>query len=160
MKKIISSHNMKIIQKNEISTPKCNCHKYPCPLEGNCQIKNVIYQATVQSENDTQTYVGLTSSTFKARWSNHKTGFEHEKHRKDTTLSKYIWELKDKKTEYDVTWKIIGRANPFSPISKVCNLCTLEKWFILFKPNIAKLNKKEELGNYCLHKASILLDKT
>ena len=68
---------MKIIQKNEISAPKCNCHKYPCPLKGNCQIKNVIYQATVKSENDEKTYVGLTGTTFKARWSNHKTGFVH-----------------------------------------------------------------------------------
>ena len=94
------------------------------------------------------------------RWANHNTGFKHEKHRKDTTLSKHIWELKDKKKDYDISWKIIGRANTFSPISRVCNLCTLEKWFILFKPNIAKLNRKEELSNYCLHKASILLDKT
>ena len=153
---------MKILEKNEIAAPQklCNCSKYPCPLEGNCGIRNVIYQATVQSENDEQTYVGLTSTTFKARWSNHNTGFEHEKHRTDTTLSKHIWELKDKKVDYKISWKIIGRANIFSPISRVCNLCTLEKWFILFKPNIAKLNRKEELSNYCLHKASILLDKT
>ena len=68
--------------------------------------------------------------------------------------------LAKEKEDIDISWKIIGRANTFSPISWVCNLCTLEKWFILFKPNIAKLNRKEELSNYCLHKTSILLDKT
>ena len=138
----------------------CNCKKFACPLDGQCQKRNLIYQATVQTTNNEETYIGLTSTTFKARWSNHETGFKHEHHRTDTTLSKHIWELKDKGTDYNIKWKIIGRASEFSPISQVCNLCTLEKWYILFKPSMAKLNRKDELSNYCLHKASILLDKT
>ena len=142
---------------------KCNCTKEPCPIEGKCQTENVVYQATVQSENNVETYVGLTSTTFKARWSNHKTAFKHVRHRNDTALAQHVWELKESNPNFDInkdiTWKFIGRANPFSPISGVCNLCTLEKWYILFKPNIATLNKKEEIGNYCLHKKQRLLDK-
>ena len=81
----------------------------------------------MRSENDEATYVGLTGTTFKARWSNHKTGFEHKSHRTDTTLAKHVWEFKDKNAgvEPEITWKFIGRAAPFSPISRVCNLCTL-----------------------------------
>ena len=162
MKKIISSHNKRILNKDENSASKkmCNCKKEPCPLDGICQIKNVVYQATVESENEEQNYVGLTSTTFKSRHANHKTSFKYESHRKNTSLSKYIWDLKDSGKNYNIKWKILGRAGTFSPISEVCNLCTLEKWHILFTPNLAKLNQKEELNNYCLHKKSILLDKT
>ena len=87
-KQIISSHNKKLLRKSENpKIKKCNCTKEPCPIEGKCQTENVVYQATVQSENDEQTYVGLTSTSFKARWSNHKTAFKHKKHKNDTTLA-------------------------------------------------------------------------
>ena len=120
----------------------------------------MVYQATVKSETDKQTYIGLTATTFKKRWANHQTSFDHQTHRKNTSLSKYIWQLKDSRTQFSMEWKIIGRAKPFSPISNICSLCTLEKWHILFTPDMATLNKKDELNNYCLHKKPNLLDKT
>ena len=88
MSQLISSHNKKILRKNENPViKKCNCTKEPCPIEGKCQTENVVYQATVQSENNVETYVGLTSTTFKARWSNHKTAFKHVSHRNETALA-------------------------------------------------------------------------
>ena len=54
-------------------------------------MNNMVYQATVKSENDTQTYVGLTATTFKARWSNHQTSFYHKSHMENTSLSKHIY---------------------------------------------------------------------
>ena len=162
MKKIISAHNQKVMRKSEnpVEEAMCNCKKYACPLEGKCQTNNMVYQATVKSETDKQTYIGLTATTFKKRWANHQTSFDHQTHRKNTSLSKYIWQLKDSRTQFSIEWKIIGRAKPFSPISNICSLCTLEKWHILFTPDMATLNKKDELNNYCLHKRTILLDKT
>ena len=62
--------------------------------------------------------------------------------------------------DYEITWKILERAKPFSPVSRICNLCTKEKYFIIFEPEKASLNKKEELNNHCLHKFSQLLDRT
>ena len=49
MKKIISSHNAKILRKNDIPQKKtCNCrNKKSCPLEGKFLSDNIIYQATV-----------------------------------------------------------------------------------------------------------------
>ena len=161
MKKIISTHNQKILRNSEKPAPEgCNCTKGPCPFGGKCQMNNLVYQATVKSENETETYVGLTATTFKARWSNHETGFKYSRKRTSTSLSNYIWDLKDKQKDYSIEWKMLGRAKPFSPISEICNLCTLEKWHILFTPEMATLNRKEELNNYCLHKKPILLDKT
>ena len=40
---------------NQRATPKCNCTKFPCPVLGKCQTRNVVYQATVRSENDEAT---------------------------------------------------------------------------------------------------------
>ena len=162
MKKIISTHNQKVIRnsENSVENRMCNCTKNPCPLGGKCQTNNLVYQATVKSENNRRTYIGLTSTTFKSRWANHQTAFNHQTHRNNTSLSKHIWQLKDDEKQFSIEWRIIGRAKPFSPISNICNLCTLEKWHIIYTPEMATLNKKDELNNYCLHKRAILLDKT
>ena len=165
MKKTISTHNAKILQQNERDTEKsCNCRvKNSCPLAGDCQAKNIIYQATVvtaQPNPQTHTYIGLTSTTFKERFANHKKSMKHEKYQTSTSLSQFIWDLKEKDVGFDISWKIIDRAQPFNPITRVCNLCTLEKYYFLYKPNLATINKKEEIHGNCLHKKSKLLENT
>ena len=162
MKNIISSHNQKVIRKTEKKTEKrkCNCQKKTCPLQGDCLVDNLVYQATVKSDNDEHTYVGLASTTFKLRLGNHKKSFKNATYRTETTLSSFVWDLKDNGKDYNLDWKLIGRAQPFSPISEVCNLCTLEKYFIIFHPELATINKREEINGHCLHKAPVLLDKT
>ena len=40
----------------------------------------------------------------------------------------------------------------FSPITGVCSLCTLEKWYILCKLENATINKKNEISNHCFHR--------
>ena len=68
--------------------------------------------------------------------------------------------MKDEGIEYDVSWKLIERAQPYSPITGLCALCTLEKYYIIFKPELATINKKNEVNNHCFHKVPVLLDKT
>ena len=163
IQKIISSHNQKVIKSSEtlVDKPLCNCRSKPnCPLEGKCLVDNLVYQAEVVTDKDTQTYVGLTSTTFKLRYGNHKESFKNENSKGKSTLSKHIWGLKNKGVKYETKFKIIGRAQPFSPISGICNLCTLEKYHILFTPHLATLNKREEINQFCLHKMPKLLDKT
>ena len=41
-----------------------------------------------------------------------------------------------------------------------CALCTVEKFHIIYKPELASLNLRNELGAHCTHKQSVLLDKT
>ena len=138
----------------------CNCrNKEECPLEGQCQLKELIYQATVETEGgETQNYVGLTANTFKERYSGHLTNFNNE-HSKGTTLSTYIWKLKNESKIYNITWKILKHAKPFSPINGQCALCTAEKKFIIFKPELSSLNSRNELGAHCRHKEMKLLFK-
>ena len=45
-----------------------------------------------------------------------------------------------------------NRAHPFSPVTGVCNLSTLEKFIILTKPQQSTLNKREEIFGTSRHK--------
>ena len=44
-----------------------------CPLDGNCLSSCIIYKATVSLEKEQVTYIGLTSTTFKERYNNHRS---------------------------------------------------------------------------------------
>ena len=93
MKKLLSSHNQKIlnINKNQENKKMCNCRTPPCPLQGKCQTDNLVYQATVKMDREKQTYIGLASTTFKLILANHKISFNKEEKRCTTTLRSHIW---------------------------------------------------------------------
>ena len=59
-------------------------------LNGECLTKNIVYKATVESIDTTKQYIGMTSTTFKDRFSNHKKSFKNEKYKTETKLSNYI----------------------------------------------------------------------
>ena len=103
--------------------------------------------------------MGLATS-FKERFRNHTKSINHRKYSKETKLSRKIWQLRDEGSNFELRWKILARAQPFSPITGVCGLCTEEKWYILFRPNLASLNKREEIAGHCFHKAPALLKKS
>ena len=137
---------------------KCNCRKKEeCPMPGKCQTTSLIYQASVKTDEKTETYVGLTVNSFKKRYSGHKSSFKHNKRRHETTLSKYIWDLKDKNVDYTLSWTILARAQPFTKVTGLCHLCTREKHFIIFKPDLCTLNSRNELLSSCRHKRANLL---
>ena len=158
MEKIISSRNKKLLSTPQAEERMCSCPRNnPCPLDGKCLAKNVIYEAEVTQEDQTKNhYTGLCSTTFKARFGIHKQSFKNE-NLNQTSLSKFIWELKKQNVRYNVTWKILDRGQPFSPISGKCTLCIKEKFHILFRPTSADLNSRDEAFSNCRHKISKLL---
>ena len=155
----ISTHNKFCLVNNSQSQEKsCNCRdKHSCPLGGDCLIQNMVYQATVVSPMGRETYIGLTANQFKPRFRNHTASFRNESKRNPTELSKHIWSLKDAKTEFTMTWKIMARARPYSNVTKRCNLCITEKFFIICKPGAGTLNKRNELASACRHTAKYLI---
>ena len=167
IKNTINSHNKAQLKKSDTEAKKdCNCrNKANCPLTGNCREHNIVYQATVTTrENDnnrtkknTESYVGLTENEFKKRFANHKQSFTNPRLRNATELSKYIWSLKEKNTEYDIAWRILGKAESYTNRTKRYNLCNLEKFHIICHQDKATLNKKSELVNHCLHAKKFLL---
>ena len=83
----IKSHINKILkqqqqQQQHSSTEQqqqiCNCRqKSECPLNGNCRQSGLVYQATIETDDETQKYIGLTEGDFKTRYRNHTKSFNH-----------------------------------------------------------------------------------
>ena len=162
MKSIIHKHNKKIINTesdaNTSTDEQCNCRKKEqCPLDRKCLTSSVIYNAQVTTNNATKNYIGLTEGTFKQRLSQHKLTFKHRKYTNSTELSKYIWQLRDKKQDYDIKWTIISHARSYSNISKRCDLCLTEKLMIIKANPKQLLNKKSELISKCRHENKFYL---
>ena len=161
MEKLIKAHNAKLINTHtQQKHPTCNCrNKENCPLPGQCTANNIIYEAKVTTQHSFKTYIGLTSNTFKTRYSSHKTSFNNQRHMNDTELSKYVWDLKETGTQYKITWKILRHAEPYNPKSQRCQLCLWEKYFIITSNRQTTLNKRSELISTCKHRKKFLLSE-
>ena len=165
LQKLISNHNQKIFKPKTTheQAPTCNCrpNSDPCPMEGNCLVDKLVYRATVTDENqNVETYTGLTGNTFKKRYYGHSHSFREQESEHATTLSAHIWKLKKKKKKFDVKWEVVARAGDFNPVSKKCQLCLKEKYYILFHQGGATLNKRSELFSTCRHRLRRLLCNT
>jgi len=156
-KQLLSNHNLE--QRTDQRT--CNCRKKEnCPLEGNCMVNGVIYQATVESDESTDmTYIGSTENNFKLRYANHLASFKHAKLKNSTELSKYVWYLKENEKNFKIKWKIIKKAKAYSNTGKTCNLCLMEKYYIIFEPRMSSLNRRTDLFSNCLHCKRYLLSR-
>ena len=119
----------------------------------------MIYQATVKTEDSrpAQTYVGLTETSFKTRFANQKSSFNDPSKRLSIELSKHVWHLKEAKLKFGISWKILKQTTPFSPAWNRCNLCLWEKYFIICRPELATLNKRNELVTSYRHANKFLL---
>jgi len=158
IKSTIDAHNKNITKAAEPETKPCNCRKKnECPLSGKCRTSNIVYQAIVKSNHGEETYVGLTNTEFKYRLANHQQSFKNPAHKNQTELSKHIWSLKDKDVNFTIRWKILRQARPYSNISKRCNLCNMEKFFIICHPEMSTLNSRSELVSTCRHAAKFKL---
>ena len=166
IKSIIKKHNKKILESNrKEEIPPCNCrNKNNCPLKGGqCRQKDVVYSATVSTEEEKHTYIGLSSTEFKDRYASHKSSFncnpddkDFEKKKNATELSKLVWRLKDENTGYSIEWKIVATAKSAGIGSSMCNLC-LKEALIILKNKGKCINKRTEMMNKCRHQNKYLL---
>ena len=129
-----------------------------CPLAGSFQTKSVVYQATVVREDNqkTETYTGLTSRRFKDRFYEH-TSDMNNRHYEGTSLSNYVWKLKDDGIPFKISWKILSKAASFNSSTKKCNLCLKEKYLIIFNSEGATINDRNELFATCRHRLKPLV---
>jgi hypothetical protein len=141
----------------------CNCiKKIACPLNNQCLSKNVVYKATISSDNPIlkeKSYIGISENTFKLRFANHLKSFNATRYKNDTELSKEIWRLKDAGTIPIIKWNIIKRCQSYNPSTERCNLCLNEKFLIMTFDNGFLLNKKSELVSSCRHRKKFLLSQ-
>ena len=147
------------------------------PLDEHCVRNSVVYQAIVKvtgtknnrrrsnayddsavfKPKDEEQYIGITGGTFKQRYYSHKNSFKDPDKRTATTLSEYVWKLKDHRFKFEISWKIIARAKAYSPATKECNLCTKEKFYFLYKPDMCSLNKRNEITSCCPHRRKYII---
>ena len=132
-----------------------------CPLDGNnCQKRSVIYKGVASTrENPDKVYIGLTEGTWKARHAVHNTSFKNRTYPARTTLTDYVWRMKDQNNEMpQIKWSIEKSAPAYSNINRRCILCLEEKLCIIKHPDQKNLlNKRSELVNKCPHQAKFLL---
>ena len=130
-----------------------------CPLEGRCLTKGVVYQASVTSiekPNPTKFYIGCTKTDFKTRFTNHKHSFSNIKLRNTTTLSGYVWDLKDQGLTPVIGWDILRKANICRSLNDPCFLCLNEKLEIIrFPDKSSLLNNRFESSGCCKHKIGL-----
>ena len=94
-KQKIAIHNSraKRIETEPQPLPGCNCTGVmgACPLGGQCLVKSVVYGAEVLDSNqNVETYTGLTANTFKKRFYKHRESFNKEDSEHSTSLSCHI----------------------------------------------------------------------
>ena len=158
MAKIISGHNKKVMKPPTLTDKTCNCRKRDeCPLDGNCLVTDMVYKCEVKTANTNQEYIGLTSNTFKQRFTTHKGTFKHQHQAHSTTLSSHIWDLKSKQIPHTTNWSVLGLAPSYSRKVRMCHLCLLEKTFIATADSRKALNKRNEIISKCRHRDKTLL---
>ena len=163
MKNIMKQQNEHLLREEpEEEQQLCNCQNVEdCPLNGHCLTSDLVYTADVSykdGEEDVQdTYHGSTRGPFKTRWNEHNSSFRLEYKKKNTTLSKLIWRLKESNTEYHIAWSVEKRAQSYKCGSRLCGLCLAEKVIIARSRNPRMINKRSEILNKCRHRNKFLL---
>jgi hypothetical protein len=97
VKNVISRHNNHILSKST-TTSSTNIrllqpynNPSECPIKKNCKSKNIIYKAQVTWRRcHKRVYIGMTATTLKERYGNHKKSFKLQRYKNDTERSKYI----------------------------------------------------------------------
>ena len=76
-------------------------------LSGYCSESAMTYKATVSSKDVQKFYIGATEQTFKKRYPKHKEAINKKNSSASTSLSTYIWSLKDKGEDPKIKWDIM-----------------------------------------------------
>ena len=113
-----------------------------------------MYKAEVTPLDDGQTkeYIGMTATTFKERYGNHKKSLKNVRYEKETELSSYIWKFKRSDRDFSIKWSIMKRAGAYSSGGRRCNLCIEEKLCLMDADGHKLLNKRSEIFAKCRHR--------
>ena len=161
MKRHVAQHNHRILSAGaDAEIAPCVCTQFECPLNGQCEQNNVVYQVTVTVEDGwVEHYVGVAAN-FKSRFRGHRTSLNNPAYKNKSTLSTFVWKLKEEEKNFNLKWRIIDKAPRYNPMTKRCNLCNKERFYIMYRPQMATLNKRSEIYTACRHRHMELLSKS
>ena len=155
MQNILSSQNKaKLVSEptNTLSEYTCNCQQDPCPLQGRCNARDIIYKATIHNTPAEHVYLGSTSNRFIRRYHIHKGSLTNRNSRNHTALSKKVWQLRDEGRNHQVSFDIFLQSRSASTCEPRCNLCLAEKRLISGFDHPNFLNSRAEFFSTCKHK--------
>ena len=94
-----------------------------------CKIMDAVYGCRATSSEPQKIYFGLAEGKWKQRYYNHKKSFNHKRYSHETTLSSYVWHLKE---TLDVTpnlkWSVVRCATPY--LKSVFCVC-MKNWLTI-----------------------------
>ena len=128
MNAVVAVHNKQVLSSKDDfqSDSGCNCRGgvETCPMRGKCLEREMIYKAEVRTNQGSRHYFGQTARSFKERHYGHTSDLRHRSKRNSTSLSKFVWRLRDIAGEDpEITWSKLKFAKPYSLGSKKCSLC-------------------------------------
>ena len=130
------------------------CNK-GCIAKNLCEKRSVVYRATVHV-NDThyykRFYTGMTEGRLKERIGQHYTDFKYKRYSNSTTLSKFIWDLQESNSPFQIEWDILESKPAYKKGQKFCKLCVCEKKWISKLAGNDSLNSNNEFVSKCPHK--------
>ena len=152
---LIETHNKNVTNENITPKDQCSCkNKNDFSLDGNYQTNNIIYKCIASTTvNPDIIYLGTGEGNFTKRYYSQKVSFKKREKANYTTLSKYLWEVKDKHKETpSLKWPMVKSVPGYSNTTKKCLLCLHEKFEIISCPNQEELlNKRSALISRCRH---------
>ena len=101
---------------------------------------------------DRKTYIGISSTKWKVRYTNHKYSFSHEYLKHQKALSKQFWSLKNKGLTPEIQWSILKKSNTPKCFDGRCNLCLEKTQIMTYSEPEKLLNKRRELIARCRHR--------
>ena len=125
-------------------------------MNGNCLIHDVIYKCSFPKNNNSNNKAMSISLTCQSRM---ETLQPYARHKNNTALSSYLWELIKKKREIlKLTWSILKIVSGYTIISRQCLLCLNETVYTATYYNQEELlNKQPEVISKCCHENKFLL---
>ena len=131
MSSVIKSHNKKVLSGSVMENAKkgCNCRGgvETYPMCGRCLDKSMIYKAEVTTTTEKKHYYGQTFRTFKERFYGHQSDLRSQGKAESTTLSKFVWQERNKGEEPEIKWSKLSSAKPYTLGGRSCPLCLAEK---------------------------------
>lgn len=116
---------------------------------------DVIYQVEVWGDNKIMYYHG-SMEDFKVRYYQHKVSIKKGPSL-HTTLSSYVWKLKDDNISYKIKWSIKARGHTFSSGGRECDLCLTKRLVILTANQNTILKRRDKLLETCRHRRKHML---
>ena len=111
IKQSIANHNKATLSKEKTKEEQiklCNCRNRATVTQTNTMREDI--------------YIGIAENEFKTRYNQHTSSFRLSHKSSATTLSEHIWKLNENNTDHTVKWKILEKAQPYTPTTGKCNL--------------------------------------